>query len=266
MDRCWRRWFVGCWRRRHRLFFGLLALGAARFGRFLRNLAGLEAYHADARFPVIGRRFGAKREQHEQQQRRDQNRQADGKRASPRPDAERFDKGSGWNRGQLSNLWWRRPLVKVPGLSARGIVRRWTFDKGERRPISEMVAGGCRFASTGQSALFFGYGRREIGILVRHPIDEFAHAGVGQQAFDIHPVALQLGIGKIGDQRLLANAVHGNNISAAPTFGHRVVPDNGFASGASTQPAGYDRGGSLLLAMQMSIGILFRVSASHMST
>lgn len=41
-----------------------------------------------------------------------------------------------------------------------------------------------------RSALLPGYGRGEIGILVRHPIDEFTHGRIGQQAFDIHPMAL----------------------------------------------------------------------------
>jgi len=78
-------------------------------------------------------------------------------------------------------------------------------------------------------------------------------------------MALQFGIGEIGDQRLLANEVHGHNITPAPALGYGMVPDNGRASRPATKPAGYHHRRSLLLAMQVSVGILFRMSAGHES-
>lgn len=49
---------------------------------------------------MIGLFLRAKEEQKEQQECRDQNGQADRKRAAPKPDVELFDVGGGWNRGQ----------------------------------------------------------------------------------------------------------------------------------------------------------------------
>jgi hypothetical protein len=66
-------------------------------------------------------------------------------------------------------------------------------------------------------------------LFIRHPINKFAHTGMGQQPFYIHAVALQFRVGEIGDQRLLANGVHRHNIAPATAFRHGMVPDNGFA-------------------------------------
>ena len=116
------------------------------------------------------------------------------------------------------------------------------------------------------SALLFGRGRSEVWVLVRYPIDKFSHARVGQQALDIHPVALQFGISEIGDQRLLANGMHGHNIAPAAALGHGMVPDNGLAWRPAAKPAGYrHRRSLLLLAMQVSVGITIRMFAGHAS-
>jgi hypothetical protein len=99
-----------------RLFFGLFSLGAARRGGLGGRLTRGEVHDADALFLMFGWSFDAEGEQHEQQERRDQYRQADRKRAARRPDAEPFNVGIGGRRCQVMALyWWRRPLAKVPG-------------------------------------------------------------------------------------------------------------------------------------------------------
>lgn len=87
------------------------------------------------------------------------------------------------------------------------------------------------------SALLLRDGCSEIGILVCHPIDEFAYIWVGEQAFHIHAMALQFGIGEIRDQRLLTNGVHGDYFPSAPAFRHGVVPYDCRAGGATAEPA-----------------------------
>ena len=82
--------------------------------------------------------------------------------------------------------------------------------------------------------LFFGLGRGEVRFLVCHPIDKLADRRVGQQAFHVHPVALQFRVGEVRDQRLLANGVHRHDIAPAPAFGHWMMPDDGFTGKAPT--------------------------------
>lgn len=106
-----------------------------------------------------------------------------------------------------------------------------------------------------QSALFLGYRSREIGGLVRHPIDEFADCRVGQQALYVRPKPLQFGIGKIGDQRLLTNRMHGNHVSPASAFGHGVVPYNGLPGRTSAEPAVDHAFRNIFLLVQVAIGI-----------
>ena len=62
-----------------------------------------------------------------------------------------------------------------------------------------------RAESTAWSALLLSRGRGEIGFFLHDPIDKFSNVGLGQQTLDIQRVTLQLQIGEIGDQRLLAN-------------------------------------------------------------
>jgi hypothetical protein len=116
------------------------------------------------------------------------------------------------------------------------------------------------------SALFLGGGCGEIGVLACHPINEFAYVGVRQQAFHIHPVALQFGIGEVGDERLLANRVHGHDVAAASALGHGMVPNNGLAARPSTKPAGQSGLRNLLLAFRFFISATFRMFAGHAST
>jgi hypothetical protein len=63
-----------CFRRlRHGpLLHALVALRAARLGRFLRDLFGLEVYNGDDLLLLPGLLYRAEREQSEQQQRFDQ--------------------------------------------------------------------------------------------------------------------------------------------------------------------------------------------------
>ena len=83
------------------------------------------------------------------------------------------------------------------------------------------------------SALLLRDAGGEVGILLRYPVDELADIGVEQQGFDIHAVALQLGVGEIGHQRLLTDRVHGYDVASAPALWHKVMPDDGLA-GRST--------------------------------
>jgi hypothetical protein len=92
------------------------------------------------------------------------------------------------------------------------------------------------------SALLLRRGGGEIRVLLRHPIDELPHVGVGQERVHIHRVALQLGIGEVGDQRLLANRMHRHDITPAPALRNRMMPDNGLAGRAATEPARHGRG------------------------
>ena len=93
--------FVGFWLRRGGSFLGLLAFRVARFGRILRNLGGLETHHADQLLLIVGLISGTPGEEHEQQQSRDRQRQADRKRAASHADVELVDVGCDWNRTRL---------------------------------------------------------------------------------------------------------------------------------------------------------------------
>ena len=84
--------------------------------------------------------------------------------------------------------------------------------------------------SASRSALLPGLRCREIGVLLRDPIDKFANGGVRQQTLDIHAIALQFRIGEVRDQGLLANRVHRHHIAASPALGDGVMPDNCLAS------------------------------------
>ena len=107
------------------------------------------------------------------------------------------------------------------------------------------------------SALLLGDGRGEIGGFVGDPIDKFAHGGIGQQLLHVHRVALQFGIGEIGNQSLLANGVHGHHIAPTAALGNGMVPNNCLACRPAAQPAGCYRRWSFLLAMQVWIGTMF---------
>jgi hypothetical protein len=70
-------------------------------------------------------------------------------------------------------------------------------------------------------------------------------------------IMLQFGIGEIGDERLLANGVHGYNIAPAAALGHWMVPDDRLAGRSATEPAEHHRRHGLRLALQFAIGIVF---------
>jgi len=112
------------------------------------------------------------------------------------------------------------------------------------------------------SALLLGNRGRKVGILFRHPIHEFANIWIGEQTLDIHAMALQFGIREIGDQRLLANAVHWHDISPAPAFRDWVMPHNYLACQPSAQPAMY-RLRSLFLGFDFVFEAAFGVFARH---
>jgi hypothetical protein len=57
-----------------------------------------------------------------------------------------------------------------------------------------------------------------------------------QKGIHIHRMALQFGIGEIGDQGLLANGTHGYDIAPAVVLWHGMVPDNGLASWTAAKP------------------------------
>ncbi len=116
-----------------------------------------------------------------------------------------------------------------------------------------------------QSAFFLGNGGREIGVLIRHPIDELADCGIGQQALYVHSVPLQFGIGEIGDQRLLTNRMHGDHVSTTSAFGYGVVPDNGLAGRPTAEPTVDHALRHLFLLVHVAIGIIFRMLAGHRS-
>ena len=60
-------------------------------------------------------------------------------------------------------------------------------------PIGVHVSFGSNMTCAPHLPLLLGHCRGEIRILTRDPIDEFAHAGVGQQTLHIHPMALKFG-------------------------------------------------------------------------
>ena len=115
------------------------------------------------------------------------------------------------------------------------------------------------------SALPFGLWCGKIGVFVRHPIDEFADRGIVQQSLDIHSVTLQFGIGEIGDQGLLANRVHGDDVAPAPALRYGMVPDYRFPGRAIAQPAGFCRRCGYLFGIQMTVGVLLGVFSCHRS-
>ena len=124
--------------------------------------------------------------------------------------------------------------------------------------------GGRRTPADNRSALLFRGRGGEIGVLVGHPVDELAYVGIGEQRLDIHRVALQFGIGEIGDQGLLADRMHRHDIAAAPAFGNGMMPHYDFAGRPPAQPAGHDRSRRCgLIVAQVRIGAVLRMLAGH---
>ena len=113
-----------------------------------------------------------------------------------------------------------------------------------------------------RSALLPGLRRSEIGVLVRHPIDKLANRRVSQQAFHIHSMALQFGIGEVRDQGLLTDRVHRHHIAPAPAFWNRMMPDDGFAGRTAAEPTRHYRCGSLILTVQI-IMVMLGMLAGH---
>ena len=113
------------------------------------------------------------------------------------------------------------------------------------------------------SALLFCNRRVEVGILLRHPVDKFAHHRIGEQRVDVHGVALQFAIGEMGDDGLLADRMHRHHIPPAPAFRHRMMPDNGLAGRPPAKPASWSRGRSLLLLGHILIATMFGMFAGH---
>lgn len=113
------------------------------------------------------------------------------------------------------------------------------------------------------SALLLRNGRREVRILVRHPIHEFSHVRIIQQAGDLRPTALKLGIGEIGDQRLLADRVHWHDIAASAAFGHGMMPDDGLARRPTAKPTQHRCCRGLVVLRMVVMGSVFGILASH---
>ena len=69
----------------------------------------------------------------------------------------------------------------------------------------------------------------EVRVLLRDPVDELSHAGIGQKCVDVESMTLQFRVGKVRDQGLLANGMHGHYVATAPAFRDGVMPDGYLA-------------------------------------